>query len=125
MAENRKLYRTQEMEDGIGTIKIADEVVSIIAALAATEVEGISSMAGNITSDVISKLSIKSLSRGVKINIEAGVVDVNLAVNIAYGQNILEASQKVQEKVKSSIENMTGLKVGDVNVRVAGIDMED
>ena len=51
-----------------------------------------------------------------------GVVTVILALNLKYGYSIMDVSAKVQEKVKASIENMTGLTVADVNIRVAGVD---
>lgn len=109
---------------GIGTVQIADEVVAIIAGLAATEVEGVASMAGNITNELVGKLGMKNLSKGVKVDVLEGVVCVDLALNIKYGYDIPETSQTVQEKVKAAIENMTGLEVSDVNVAIAGVDME-
>ena len=104
--------------------KIADEVVAIIAALAATEVEGVASMAGNITNELISRLGMKNLSKGVKVDVLEGVVTVSLALNMKYNYSIMDVSAKVQEKVKSAVENMTGLEVADVNVKVAGVEME-
>ena len=123
MAEDRKTFK---IKDGhLGEVKIADEVVAIIAGLAATEVEGVSSMAGNITNELVSKLGMKNLSKGVKITVLEGVVTVDLTLNIEFGKNILEVCKKVQDKVKSSIENMTGLEVAVVNIRIAGVDMEN
>ena len=81
-------------------------------------------MAGNITNELVSKLGMKNLSKGVKIEIIDGVVTVDLTLNIEYGRNILETSKKVQEKVKSAIENMTGLTCSDVNIRIAGVNMK-
>ena len=105
-------------------IKIADEVVAIIAALAATEVEGVASMAGNITNELIGKLGMKNLSKGVKVDVLEGIVTVSLALNLKYNYSIVEVSARVQEKVKNAIENMTGLEVADVNIKVAGVEME-
>ena len=113
------------LENGnMGQVQIADEVVAIIAGLAATEVEGVASMAGNITNELVSKLGMKNLSKGVKVDILENIVCVDLALNIEYGYNILETSKTVQEKVKAAIENMTGLVVSDVNVRIASVEME-
>ena len=123
MAEKRTTYKLQDV-GGIGEVKIADEVVTVIAGLAATEVEGVASMEGNITNELVSKLGVKNLSKGVKITV-LEVVTVDLTLNIEFGKNILEVSKKVQDKVKSSIENMTGLEVADVNIRIAGVDMEN
>ncbi|MCC8168049.1 MAG: Asp23/Gls24 family envelope stress response protein [Clostridiales bacterium] len=121
MAENRKTFKIKE--DQFGEVKIADEVVAIIAGLAATEVQGISSMAGNITNEIVSKLGMKNLSRGITVEISEEAVKVDVSVNIAYGYSIPDVSEKVQEKVKTAIENMTGLNVEIVNVRIASVDM--
>ena len=111
-------------EKELAEIKIADEVVAIIAALAATEVEGVASMAGNITNELIGKLGMKNLSKGVKVDVLEGIVTVSLALNLKYNYSIVEVSARVQEKVKNAIENMTGLEVADVNIKVAGVEME-
>lgn len=121
MAEDRKAYMIKD--SNLGEVKIADEVVAIIAGLAATEVEGVSSMAGNITNELVSKLGMKNLSKGIKVEVLDGVVDVDVALNIAFGYAIPEVSAKVQEKVKTAIENMTGLEVGSVNIRIAAVDL--
>ena len=99
-------------------------MVAIIAGLAATEVEGVASMAGNITNELVSKLGMKNLSKGVKVSVENGVVKVDLTLNIDYGYSVPKTSEKVQERVKSAIENMTGLTVSDVNIRIASVFME-
>ena len=121
--DERNIYTIQD-DSSMGEVKIADEVVGIIAALAATEVEGVASMAGNITNELISRLGMKNLSKGVKVDVLEGVVTVSLAVNMKYNYSIMDVSAKVQEKVKSAVENMTGLEVADVNVKVAGVEME-
>ena len=121
--DERNIYTIQD-DSSMGEVKIADEVVAIIAALAATEVEGVASMAGNITNELISRLGMKNLSKGVKVDVLEGVVTVSLAMNMKYNYSIMDVSAKVQEKVKSAVENMTGLEVADVNVKVAGVEME-
>lgn len=121
--DERNIYTIQD-DSSMGEVKIADEVVAIIAALAATEVEGVASMAGNITNELISRLGMKNLSKGVKVDVLEGVMTVSLALNMKYNYSIMDVSAKVQEKVKSAVENMTGLEVADVNVKVAGVEME-
>lgn len=123
MADNRKVVKIKE--DNLGEVHVADEVVAIIAGLAATEVEGVASMAGNITNELVSKLGMKNLSKGVKVEVAEKTVSVEVALNISYGYSILEVSEKVQEKVKSAIETMTGLSVAIVNVRIATVDMKN
>ena len=108
----------------IGEVRIADEVVAIIAGLAATEIDGVVSMAGNITNELVSKLGMKNLSKGVKVNVDESSVSVALALNIRYGYEIPDVSKKVQEKVKSAIETMTGLEVSTVNIRIAAVNMD-
>ncbi len=126
MAENesRNTHKVYE-KDTIGEVQIADEVVAIIAGLAATEVEGVDSMAGNITNEWVSRLGMKNLSKGVKVDVTEEHVSVDLSLIMKYGYSIPEVSEKVQEKVKTAIENMTGLSVLDVNIRIAGVNMED
>lgn len=124
MAEKRTTVTLRE-EGEFGQVQIADEVVLIIAGLAATEVKGISTMAGNITKELVSKLGKKNLSKGVTVDILDGVVSVDVSVNIDYGYSIPDTCKKVQEKVKAAIENMTGLEVSEVNVHVASVDMEN
>ena len=108
-------------EGNVGEVQIADEVVAIIAGLAATEVEGVASMAGNITNELVGKLGMKNLSKGVKVEITSDSVIVDMALNMEYGYNIPKTSEQVQDRVKTAIENMTGLKVAEVNVRIAGV----
>ena len=122
--ETRNTHKVYE-NDTIGEVRIADEVVAIIAGLAATEVDGVDSMAGNITNELVGKLGMKILSKGVKVDVTEEHVSVDLSLNIKYGYNIPEVSERVQERVKSAIENMTGLEVADVNIRIAGVDMEN
>ena len=124
MAKDERNIYTIQNDAGKGEVKIADEVVAIIAALAATEVEGVASMAGNITNELIGKLGMKNLSKGVKVDVLEGIVTVSLALNLKYNYSIVEVSARVQEKVKNAIENMTGLEVADVNIKVAGVEME-
>ena len=109
MGEDRKTFK---IKDGnLGEVKIADEVVAIIAGLAATEVEG------------VSKLGMKNLSKGIRVEVLDGKVSVDVALNISYGYSIPEVSAKVQDRVKNAIENMTGLEVSIVNIRIASVDM--
>ena len=123
MVKDERNTYTIHQDPNLGEVKIADEVVAIIAALAATEVEGVASMAGNITNDLIARLGMKNLSRGVKVDVLEGIVTVSLALVLKYGSNIMDVSAKIQEKVKAAVENMTGLTVADVNIRIAGVDM--
>ena len=122
--EDRNTY-TIKSDENLGEVQIADEVVAIIAGLAAIEVDGVASMAGNATKELINKLGKKSLSKGVRVDVLEGIVTVSLAMNIRFGYNIKDVTEKVQDKVKAAIENMTGLEVADANIRVAGVDVPE
>ncbi|MCI7062089.1 MAG: Asp23/Gls24 family envelope stress response protein [Lachnospiraceae bacterium] len=116
-------YITKKKE--LGEVKIASDVVAVIAALAAMEVDGVHAMAGNMTNELIGKLGMKNLSKGVKILMEGGIVRVDMMVVVNYGYSIPEVSEQVQERVSQQIENMTGLSVSEVNVRIAGVNLEN
>ena len=116
-------YITKKKE--LGEVRIASDVVAAIAALATTEIDGVYSMAGNITNELIGKLGMKNLSKGVKILMEGGIVRVDMMVVVNYGYSIPEVSEQVQERVGQQIENMTGLSVSEVNVRIAGVKLEE
>lgn len=111
-------------DENVGAVQIADDVVAMIASLAATEVNGVSSMAGNITNELMSRVGMKKLTRGVRVSVQEGCVNVDLAVTMDYGYNIPATCQQVQNKVKSAIENMTGLTCESVNIRIAGVSMK-
>ncbi len=117
-------YNLKE-DDKLGVVQIADDVVAMIASLAATEVDGVSALVGNITNELMSKVGMKKLTKGVKVEVIEGVVSLELAVMIQYGHNIPQTCQNVQNKVKTAIENMTGLTVSDVNIRIAGVNMQE
>lgn len=119
MANNKKTSYVDE--ENIGKIQISEQVVAVIAGIAATEVEGVASLVGNLTTELISKMGINTLSKGVKVNIEDDTVTVNVTIEIQYGINVPNICKEVQSKVASAIETMTGLKVVEVNVLVADV----
>lgn len=110
-------------DQGIGTVQIADDVIAVIVGIAATEVEGITALGDNITNEFMNKVGIKNINKGVKVNIVDGKIDVEVSLTVGYGYNIPATCAKVQEKIKNTVENMTGLKVTGVNVRIAGVEM--
>ena len=87
-------------------------------------VEGVGAMVGNITNELMSRVGMKNLTKGVKVDVLENNVTVDLAVTMEYGYNIPATCQSVQTKVKSAIENMTGLNCTDVNIRIAGIKVK-
>ena len=124
--ENTADQSTVVLKNGenVGFVQIADDVVAMIASLAATEVKGVSAMAGNISNELMSKVGVKKLTKGVRVALADNTVNVDLAVTLDYGYNIPATCQQVQTKVKSAIENMTGLTCETVNIRIAGVNMK-
>lgn len=112
-------------EDGkVGAVQIADDVVAMIASLAATEVEGVGALVGNISNELMSKVGMKKLTKGVKVEVINKKVIVDLAITLEYGYNIPATCRKVQDKVKTAVENMTSLDVENVNIRIAGVNVK-
>lgn len=120
-AYTEKPYSIKE-DETFGNVKIADDVVAMIAGLAAMEIDGVSAMAGNISKELMSRVGVRNLAKGVKVEILGKRVIVDMAIIVNYGFNIPAISQKVQQKVRTAIENMTGLHVTDVNLRIAGVN---
>ena len=125
MANEATHTSTIELDNGFGEVKISDEVIAIIAGLAVSEVEGVASMAGNATRELIERLGWKSLSKGIKLQVEDGEVKLDLKVNLKYGYNVPETSAEIQEKVKTAIETMTALNVTEVNVKIVNVVMNN
>lgn len=122
--DERNTYTIKE-DDNLGEVKIADDVVAIIAGLAAMDVEGVSSVSGNTSRENLGKHGMKTFAKGVKVDVLEGIVTVSMKLTLKYGYSIVKVSNKVQEKVKSTIENMTGLTVADVNIRVMGVEIPE
>jgi uncharacterized alkaline shock family protein YloU len=106
-----------------GGVKISNDVVAIIAGVAATEVKGVIGMSGGITGGITELLGMKNLSKGVKVEVNEKEASIDVFLVVEYGSNIAQIGKAVQENVKASIENMTGLDVVQVNVNIQGVSM--
>lgn len=107
--------------DDMGAIKVADEVLSIVAGLAASEVNGVYGMSGGIREGLTDMLGKQNFSKGIKVYTEGHTVRVEVHVIITYGFNIPDVAIKLQEKVKEAVENMTGYEVTGVDIHVEGV----
>ena len=121
MAESRDMVLSEQSH---GTIRIADEVVSIIAGLATLEVAGIAGMSGGFVGGIAEILGKRNLSKGVKVAVGETETAIDLYVITDYGVSIPDVAKAVQKNVKTAIENMTGLEVVQVNVHVQGIKLQ-
>ncbi len=122
--ENETIKNKETGSVNLGSVKIADDVVASIAAIAACEVDGVKSIDGTASENLFSKVGIRGVTRGAKVEVNGKQVQAAVAIIMDYGYNIPETCQYVQKRVKNSIENMTGLEVVDVNIRIAGINVE-
>lgn len=109
----------------IGSIRIADEVVAVIAGLAATEVSGVAGMSGGIVGGIAEVLGRRNLSKGVKAEVGEEEAAIDLYIIVEYGVRIPDVAWKIQENVKKAVENMTGLKVVEVNIHVQGVRIQN
>lgn len=106
---------------GNGSVKISNDVIAIIAGVAAGEVEGVIGMNSGITSGITEMLGMKNLSKGVKVEVNNTEVTIDVFISVEYGIKISEVGKKVQEKVKDTVENMTGLEVVAINVNIQDV----
>ena len=118
--------KAMEKKDGsLGSIRIADEVVGIIAGLAATEIDGIAGMSGGLVGGIAEMLGKKNFAKGVKVEVGEREAAVDLYIIVKYGVRIPDVALSVQENVKQAIESMTGLSVVEVNIHVQGVGFPD
>ncbi len=110
--------------DEKGIIRIADDVVAVIASIATLDTEGITGMSGGIAEGIARRVSGRQVHKGVQVAIDDEDAKIDLRVIVQYGQKIDQICRQVQYNVKEAVENMTGLSVQEVNVRVEGVDFE-
>lgn len=116
----RNSYKIYDNSD-LGEVQISDDVLAVISAMAAMEVDGVVAMAGNITAEIVSRLGMKKLSKGVRIDVADNNVMIDLSIVLRMNENVLAISKKVQDKVKTTVENMTGMEVANVNVNISSV----
>ena len=122
MAEHKDYWVTAGDQ---GTIKISEDVVASIAALAATETEGVGGLAAGLTAEIASLLGKKSQNKGVRVQLgEQDTVGVELSILVEFGKSVGEVALAVQKAVKAAVESMTGLKTAVVNVVVSGVTFD-
>lgn len=108
-------YKVQS--ENFGEIKIANDIIAVIAGLAIEDIEGVDSQSNKM-------LGIKTSTKGIKTTLNDNEVEIDVPLVIQNGYNVMKVSSKVQDKVKESVENMTGFKVSAVNVKVAGVKID-
>ena len=120
MEAERKTYIINDNSE-LGEVHISDDVLAVISAMAAMEVDGVLAMAGNITAEIVARLGMKKLSKGVRVKVDENTVVIDLSIVLRMNENIVKISNKVQDKVKTTVENMTGMEVAGVNVNISNV----
>lgn len=122
---NEKVEMPQEEVKEENGIKIADDVVAVIAGVAVSEVPGVYSMAGSFAGGITEVLSgKKNMTKGIKVEVGEKETKVDVNIIVEYGTRIPDVAFEIQNRVKKAVETMTGLKVIEVNVHVQGVNTE-
>ncbi len=121
MDDKKEKVIVSKKDASLGTVRIADEVVSIIAGLAATEIDGIAGMSGGLVGGIAEILGRKNFAKGVRVEVGEHEAAVDLYIIVKYGVRIPDIALAAQENVKQAIETMTGLSVVEVNIHVQGV----
>lgn len=127
MEENKseEIQEVKEVENGSDGIKISSEVIAVIAGVAVSEVSGVYSMAGGFAGGITEVLKgKKNLAKGIKVETEENKAKIDVNIIVEYGARIPDVAFEIQNRVKTAVENMTGLKVEEVNVHVQGVNTE-
>lgn len=119
MAEKNKAYWTSDGDQG--SVRISEDVIASIAAIAATETPGVGNLYSGIGNNVAEFLGKKNLAKGVRVEFHGDLVEVEISMLVEFGYNIREVSKQVQASVRSSIESMTGMRTTAVNINIGGI----
>lgn len=120
--QNEEETEKEEITETEG-IQISNDVIAVIAGVAVSEVQGVSSMAGSFAGGITEVLSgKKNLAKGIKVEKLENSVKIDVNIIVEYGSRIPDVAFEIQNRVKTSVENMTGLKVEEVNVHVQGVN---
>lgn len=115
-----------EIALGNNTIKIADDVVAVIAGVAVSEIQGVANMAGGFAGGISEVLSgKKNLAKGIKVDIDEKSTKIDVNIVVEYGTRIPDVAYEIQTKVKKAVETMTGLKVTEINVHIQGVNINN
>jgi len=125
MSEEKKEITIQGKDSKDNEIKISDDVVATVAGVAVSEVSGVSSMAGGLAGELSGIFSgKKNMQKGIKVEVEGNKAKIDVNIIVEYGVRIPDIAFEIQNRVKKSVETMTGLKVEEVNVHIQGVDTE-
>lgn len=123
--EENEIKEVEEVENGKEGIKISSDVIAVIAGVAVSEVPGVYGMAGGFAGGITEVLKgKKNLAKGIKVDTTDNKAKIDVNIIVEYGARIPDVAFEIQNRVKTAVENMTGLKVEEVNVHVQGVNTE-
>lgn len=111
-------------DTSLGRVEIAPEVIEVIAGIAASEIDGLSSMRGNFATGVVERFGKKTHGKGVKVELSETGIIIDLYVVLNFGVSIPQVAQKVQTNIRQTLKNMTALETDEINVHVVGVQMD-
>lgn len=121
--QNEETKQNEEVEDTENGIEISNDVIAVIAGVAVSEVQGVASMAGGFAGGISEVFSgKKNMSKGIKVDKTENKAKIDVNIIVEYGSRIPDVAYEIQNRVKKSVEGMTGFKVEEVNVHVQGVD---
>lgn len=123
MSETTSLEMNQEY-NGLGKVEIAPEVIEVIASIAASEVEGVAQMRSNFATGVVEKFGKKMHNKGIKVDLSEEGIKVEVYCVMNFGVSIPQVAQQIQDNIRQTLINMTGLVTKEVNIHIVGVQFE-
>lgn len=123
MSETTSLEMNQEY-NGLGKVEIAPEVIEVIASIAASEVEGVAQMRSNFATGVVEKFGKKMHNKGIKVDLSEEGIKVEVYCVMNFGVSIPQVAQQIQDNIRQTLINMTGLVTEEVNIHIVGVQFE-
>jgi len=123
MSETTSLEMNQEY-NGLGKVEIAPEVIEVIASIAASEVEGVAQMRSNFATGVVEKFGKKMHNKGIKVDLSEDGIKVEVYCVMNFGVSIPQVAQQIQDNIRQTLINMTGLVTEEVNIHIVGVQFE-
>lgn len=105
-----------------GLIKIHNNVVASIAYLATLEIDGVSRVCDDLKSRVANLLGKKTKCGAIDVKTKQESITVIIPLVVKYGYNIPDVALKIQERVKTAIEDATDISLKDIVVKIKGVE---
>jgi uncharacterized alkaline shock family protein YloU len=124
MSETTTSLEMNQEYNGLGKVEIAPEVIEVIASIAASEVEGVAQMRSNFATGVVEKFGKKMHNKGIKVDLSEEGIKVEVYCVMNFGISIPQVAQQIQDNIRQTLINMTGLVTEEVNIHIVGVQFE-